>query len=385
MKIRALLCAFALVVFTQIGQVAPASAATGCQGGTWSLIHPGVCTIANVDQATSVGTYKLNPNLATCTYTKYGLDLASGFDYLSNIVLNGVSTDGILHPGTTLNWVAELNQSCFSIPGSYKVKLKLTDSKGMVATSEQSSETHKYRDALDQTIGSYCFYDGYCTTDSLAGNLVVPSNYAQGDLMLSLVVDFDNSVWTSPHPPIHAEWTVSNQLTMGARPTPVPPQGLYTQSETSSFGVACVLPDPSLDDVSTYGLTATQWSITSSDGSLSDSYTLPLGITAGQPSDSFKTAYSAFSSITSNGRVFYVWAPINQRHGVTYTCSVAALSGKTTGATSAVSVTAKYDSSNFVPTQPAGPSLKQITCYKGAKTKTVLGTNPKCPGGYRKK
>ncbi len=74
----------------------------------------------------------------------------------------------------------------------------------------------------------------------------------------------------------------------------------------------------------------------------------------------------------------------NQVKGHTYECAVSFIAGDLIGEYTTRTFTSTVDTQSYKVYIPKVSKVISITCQKGKLKKTVKGTNPKCPSGYKK-
>lgn len=87
---------------------------------------------------------------------------------------------------------------------------------------------------------------------------------------------------------------------------------------------------------------------------------------------------------STSGNIIYAYSFKNQTKNNSYECAISIVAKNLVGEFTGKVVKSGSDIKNYRPYVPIVSKIKNITCVKGSVKKTVKGTNPKCPAGYKK-
>jgi S1-C subfamily serine protease len=161
----------------------------------------------------------------------------------------------------------------------------------------------------------------------------------------------------------------------------------FTDSDLKGVLYCATTPDLSEQLVSQYQISGMRWRITDlSNQKILEDFEFKLH------SNSVSTPYNEdlpngkkiVTIAGSSGVIAYAYALKNQVKNVNYECGVSFVAKNLIGEFTSKVVKSETDTRDFKPYVPIVSKVKIITCTKGSIKKTIKGTNPKCPSGYKR-
>lgn len=262
-------------------------------------------------------------DILRCPLYYFGIKINEGHDYLPQIDLVGIGSDGIVEPGSTITAKVRLELECYTIADAYRVNLRLESSTNPELVAVQSSSKFTRREQFSSRIDSYCFTET-CGFSLLEFTFNIPKDYKRD--VVSLKAKVEPNLSYQPRA-VSKEFSHSQAFTVERRLKFLSDAGVSQELMEIDGRILCWTSDPTPSGVSEFRIQKLEFQMVTyvrGGEKVIDRGSWALG---NPPNDFVSEAMNNgnSSSLLLDGQVKHVFSFSEQTQGEAYGCQIRAV------------------------------------------------------------